>query len=99
MSLSEARAEWDELQEAKAKGVAPREALSPTLKPTFASVALEWFEKHVEPVRVEGHARRVRYRLEAFLFPSLGDRPIEEIKIKAPDLLAALRPVEESGAL
>ena len=95
VSLSEARAKRDELREAKARGITPHEALHPVRKPTFSDVALEWFGKHVEPVRTASHARTVRYRLEAFLFPPLGKRPLDEIK--APELLSVLRPVEESG--
>ena len=95
VSLSEARAKRDELGEARARGIAPHEALHPARKPTFSDVALEWFGKHVEPVRTAGHAQTVRYRLEAFLFPSLGERPLDEIK--APELLSVLRPIEESG--
>ena len=43
MSLSEARAKRDELGEARARGIAPHEALHPARKPTFSDVALEWF--------------------------------------------------------
>ena len=95
VSLSEARAKRDELGEAKVRGINPHEALHPARKLTFSDVALEWFGKHVEPVRTAGHAQTVRYRLEAFLFPTLGERPLDEIK--APELLSVLRPVEESG--
>lgn len=95
VSLGEARAKRDELREAKARGIAPHEVLHPAKKPTFSDVALEWFGKHVEPVRTAGHAQTVRYRLEAFLFPPLGERPLDEIK--APELLSVLRPIEESG--
>ena len=60
VSLGEARAKRDELREAKARGIAPHEVLNPARKPTFSDVALEWFGKHVEPVRTAGHAQMGR---------------------------------------
>ena len=60
VSLGEARAKRDELREAKARGIAPHEVLNPARKLTFSDVALEWFGKHVEPVRTAGHAQMAR---------------------------------------
>jgi integrase len=63
---------------------------------TFRVVALEWFGKQ-EPHWSEGHATRAKRQLERDLFPWLGDRRLAEI---APmELLAALRKVEERGAM
>jgi integrase len=43
------------------------------------------------------HSKRVLARLKADVFPYLGERPISELE--APELLAALRRVEERGAV
>jgi integrase len=48
-------------------------------------------------VRSEGHARTVSLRLEKYLFPVLGSRPIADIV--APELLALLRDIEAGGAI
>ncbi len=62
---------------------------------SFEAVALEWYEKQLH-TWVPGHADDVKRRLERNAFPSIGSRPIDEIE--APELLAALRPIEKRGA-
>jgi integrase len=62
---------------------------------SFEVVAREWFAKQAR-TWVPGHADDVLRRLERNAFPALGRRPISEIE--APELLAALRPMEERGA-
>jgi len=62
---------------------------------TFEAVAREWHSKHA-PNWIPKHAADVLYRLEKNIFPWLGARPIAEIG--APELLSALRRVEERGA-
>jgi integrase len=63
---------------------------------TFRETALEWFDKHHE--RWSGHyATREKRNLEKDLFPYFAARRISEIE--AIELLAALRRVEERGAL
>jgi len=62
---------------------------------SFEAVAREWHAKQVK-TWVPGHADDVLRRLEMNAFPSLGRRPISEID--APELLAAMRPMEERGA-
>lgn len=63
---------------------------------TFRETALEWFDKHHE--RWSGHyAKREKRNLEKDLFPYFAARRISEIE--ASELLAALRRVEERGAL
>jgi hypothetical protein len=63
---------------------------------SFEAVAREWLETMHGPAVSQGHAERSRIRLERDVFPWLGARPIAEIE--APDVLAALRKVEERGA-
>ncbi|HUI61194.1 MAG TPA: integrase arm-type DNA-binding domain-containing protein, partial [Steroidobacteraceae bacterium] len=62
---------------------------------SFEVVAREWYEKQLH-TWVPSHADDVKRRLEKNTFPSIGNRPIDEIE--APELLAALRPIEKRGA-
>jgi integrase len=103
VSLSKARERRDQARRSIADGVDPvsarrqadREAIVRATN-TFEAVAREWHEKRVEPIRTETHARDVLRRLEANLFPDLGALPIAEIK--APDILCAVRKIEERAA-
>ena len=61
---------------------------------TFESVAREWHGKQ-SSAWVPAHAERVLRRLEKYIFPNLGLRPIAEIE--APELLNALRVIEARG--
>jgi len=63
---------------------------------SLEAVAREWHAGKSDTWAV-GHAKRIRERLEADLFPYLGTRPVSEIE--APELLAALRRVEDRGAI
>ena len=62
---------------------------------SFEAVAREWHAKQLK-TWVPGHAADVLRRLEMNAFPSLGRRPISEID--APELLAAMKSMEERGA-
>lgn len=63
---------------------------------TFGVIAREWHDKrkHEWAPKTSGMAL---VRLEQHILPKLGQRPIAEIN--APEVLAVLRVVEESGAL
>ena len=63
---------------------------------TFEAVAREWFEKHSANWEAS-YSVKLLARLEANVFPWLGDRPIRDIK--PPELLSVLRRVESRGAL
>jgi hypothetical protein len=63
---------------------------------TFEAVAREWFEKH-SANREASYSVKLLARLEANVFPWLGDRPIRDIK--PPELLSVLRRVESRGVL
>ena len=61
-----------------------------------SAVAREWFEKH--PANWEAsYSVKLLARLEANVFPWLGDHPIRDIK--PPELLSVLRRVESRGVL
>ena len=93
LSLSDARAKRDEL---KASSSTPTKVLRALNLLTFRDVALEWMENQ-SGRWVPRHAATVRQRLNAWLFPVIGDRPLKEIT--APELLAALRPIEDKGLI
>jgi integrase len=61
---------------------------------TFEGVAREWHGKQ-SAAWVPAHAERVLRRMERYIFPSLGQRPIAEIE--APEILDALRVIEARG--
>jgi integrase len=102
VSLAQARDRRDEARKLLADGVDPsaqrkaekREAAGDAAN-TFEAVAREWYVKQAK-VWVSHHANDVLRRLEANLFPDLGDRPISTIS--APALLAAVRKIEQRGA-
>ena len=91
MSLSEARTRRDEL---KGSTSSLSIALHTRSLPTFQAVAKEWMENQ-SGHWVPRHAANVRRMLEAWLFPTVGARPLKEIT--APELLAALRIIEDKG--
>ena len=91
MSLSDARNRRDELKGSRSS---PAKVLHALSLPTFRDIAMEWMEKQ-SGHWVPRHAANVRHILEARLFPVIGGRPLKEIT--APELLAALRPIEEKG--
>ena len=63
---------------------------------SFERVAREWFAKF-SPKWAPGHASKIIRRLERDVFPWIGGLPVAEIK--APQLLATLRRIEERGAI
>lgn len=66
------------------------------LADSFEAIAREWFDKF-SAGWVAGHGDKIIRRLERDIFPWLGASPISEIK--APDLLSALRRIEDRGAI
>ncbi len=102
ISLKKARARRDEERkrldnnlDPSAERRAEKLRLKSAAENSFEAVAREWFKKQVH-TWVPGHADDVRRRLEKNAFPALGRRPIEQID--APELLAAIRKIEERGA-
>ena len=91
MSLSGAGSRRDELKD---NASSPGKALHARSLPTFQAVAKEWMENQ-SGHWVPRHAANVRQMLEAWLFPTIGDRSLKEIT--APELLAALRHIEDKG--
>jgi integrase len=102
ISLADARQRRDEARRQVAHGIDPgavrkaqKQAVTEETE-TFEVIAREWHTKFT-PTWTPGHSTAIRSRLERDLFPWIGRRPIKEIK--APELLAVLRRVEDRGAL
>ena len=103
VGLKAARKRRDEARERVAAGIDPSEhrkavksAQADRLANSFEIVAREWFEKY-SPSWAANHGPRVIRRLEHDIFPCIGARPIAELK--APELLAAVRRLENRGVL
>ena len=98
ISLADARERRDAARKLLANGVDPSEAKKAQKAATtsdaensFEIVAREWHARHA-PTWAESHAYWVMRRLEQYVFPDIGARPIAELK--APDVLKVLRRIE-----
>jgi len=60
----------------------------------FEAVAMEWIEQW-SPGKAASHVRNVRARLENYVFPAMGKRPVSEIT--APEVLRALQRIQAQG--
>lgn len=101
VGLKQAREKRDAARKQLAAGIDPAEVRRATKQAqagaeSFEAVAREWHAKFA-PGWVPVHGDRILRRLEVDIFPWLGKRPIADIK--APDLLMALRRIENRGAL
>ena len=103
VTLTAARKARDAAKLQKAAGLDPVQARKvDKLKATnptgdsFKAVALEWHGKQA-PQWSPGHAERAQRQLERDLFPWIGARRLSEIE--PVELLAALRKIEERGAI
>ncbi|WP_148715374.1 tyrosine-type recombinase/integrase [Chitinolyticbacter meiyuanensis] len=101
--LSEARKQRDEIRARLAQGIDPSEqrkaaslAASVAADNSFEVVGRAWFDKCMRGLSAS-HRERTINRLESDVFPWLGKRPIASIK--APEVLACLRRIEERGAI
>ncbi|EOF5434904.1 tyrosine-type recombinase/integrase, partial [Salmonella enterica] len=63
----------------------------------FRVVAQKWFKTQKEGKVTAEHAEQIWSSLANHVLPSVGDIPVTELK--APVLIAALKPLEEKGAL
>jgi integrase len=103
VGLKKARDRRDEMRKLVADGIDPSAARKQeklmaldAAENTFEAVAREWFEKHSANWEAS-YSVKLLARLEANVFPWLGDRPIRDIK--PPELLSVLRRVESRGVL
>lgn len=103
VSLKDARERREEARRQLAAGIDPsahrqatKAARAAENANTFEVMGREWFAKH-SSLWVDAHAKKVLGRLQNDIFPWLGGRPVTAIT--APELLAALRRIEERGAI
>lgn len=103
ISLSDARNRREEARKLLANDVDPSEirkakkaAIVAETENSFEVVAREWHSKF-SSTWSPSHAETTLRRLQADVFPVLGEKPVNEIK--APELLAMLRRIESRGAL
>jgi integrase len=103
VSLTAARRKREEARELLAQGIDPSEARKAerlrrkTLaENTFEAIAREWDARHLS-TRAKSHRDKVIRRLELYVFPYLGARPVAEIT--AADILACVRRVEALNKL
>jgi len=101
-TLAEARQKRDDARSLLEKGIDPgatrkaQKAAQTEEHDTFEVIAREWHAKFA-PTWADSHAEKIIRRLEMFVFPWLGGKPIRAIT--APDLLVALRRLEDKGTL
>lgn len=103
VSLADARDARDKERKLVAKGVDPSNVRKAEKASrienggnTLEVVAREWFAKN-ESRWAEAYSSKIIRRLEMYIFPWLGSKPIADIT--APDLLPLIRRIEERGAL
>lgn len=98
VSLKSARLKRDESRLTLASGMDPSPAANQANQPVangFEAVAREWYRRF-SIGWVDSHGIRILRRLERDIFPWIGDLQIADIK--APELLACLRRIEDRGA-
>lgn len=101
VTLAQAREKRDEARKLLAQGVDPgaakkAEKAAEAGADSFEAVAREWYEKQTTRWK-PSHAKPVLQRLEAYVFPYLGHRPIA--KVTAPEILQILRRIEDRPAV
>lgn len=101
-SLTEARQRRTDARSLLDKGVDPgavkkaQRAAETEDSETFEVIAREWHGKF-SPTWAAGHADKIIRRLELYIFPWIGSKPIRSIT--PPELLSCLRRLEEKGTL
>ena len=102
ISIIQARAKRMEARRLKLQGIDPgkyrddaRRLAAEKASNTFEKIAREWYANKV-PTWSERTAKNMLQRLEADIFPRIGDRPITEIRHR--ELIDTLRKIEERGA-
>jgi hypothetical protein len=103
VTLAEARERREQARKLLANDVDPsevkriekqqREIISSN---SFEAVARDWFDRHLSK-KAETTKAKVISRMERFVLPYIGKRPISEIT--APDILIVVRRVESHGSL
>lgn len=103
VSLADARKKRDAARELLAAGIDPgvarkadNAAKVAVTENTFEAISREWHTKNYSSW-VPAHGDQILRRLEKDIFPTIGARPIAELK--ASDILKALQPIEARKAI
>ena len=92
-TLKEARAKRDTARKQIENGIDPME-LKKTIKEekanTFEKIARDWLASIAHTTINQTHQKKIRH-FERFVFPFIGDKPINEIK--SPDIYAIIKPL------
>ena len=103
VGLKDARQRREDARKLLADGIDPgenRKAMKAVKQDraanSFEVITREWYGKHA-PNWAEHHGDRIIRRFERDIFPWIGGRPVADIT--APELLAAMRRIENRGAL
>lgn len=96
VSLAEARRRRDQARDKLEEGIDPAEpeVIEASEASTFRQFARDWLAK-MKPSWTPTYYRVVKNRLDRYLLPFFGDKPID--KITAKDVLAPLRDSEDRG--
>jgi integrase len=101
VKLAEAREKRDEARKMIAGGTDPAQVRKvkksiqvERAENSFEAVAREWHSKY-SAKWAKSHAKKIIRRLELYIFPWLGSRPVAEIS--PPELLSVLRKIESKG--
>ena len=93
LSLKDARIKRDEIQTARAKGESPSRKTVKTPQ-SFSEAADEWLNVRMKD-KAESYLRTVRFRLNKYILPSLGNLPLKEIT--SGNILSVCRYIEDTG--
>lgn len=103
VSLKTAREKRDEARRLLAEGVNPseqRKAHKASKRNnainSFESIAREWLASHMMN-KADTHKSKVQRRLEIYIFPWVGNKPINELT--APEILDAVKRIERLGII
>lgn len=101
ITLKDARERRDQARKLVANGIDPSDARkakreSDSGANSFEAVAREWAASHLKD-KAASHRDKVIRRFEIYLFPWLGNKPINEIS--GPELISAVKRIESLGKL
>jgi integrase len=103
VSLSDARQKRDEAKRLLSKDADPSDVKRIEKQQrviissnNFEAVARDWFDRHLS-LKAESTKNRVTRRMERFVFPYVGKRPVAELT--SPDILEVVRRVEKNGSI
>ncbi len=96
LSLIEAREKREEIKKQISEGVDPRKKTITMTRKSFQDVAEEWFAVKGTSFS-KSHAVRQERRLSGKVFPYIGDKPVDDIRVT--ELLDLLRRIEETNCV